>query len=69
MINTRNYLIHFDSTTASKAVFGTEIFYVAERLKILLITHILLQLNIPRESVFRAIKQFSLFTYLKQQKP
>jgi hypothetical protein len=68
VVNTRNYLIHFDPTSASKAVFGTEIFYVAERLRILLITHILLQLNIPRENVYRAITQFNPFTYLKRKR-
>lgn len=69
VVNTRNYLIHFDPISASKAVFGTEIFYVAERLRILLVTHILLQLNIPREDVYRAITQFNQFAYLKWQKP
>ncbi len=68
VVNTRNYLIHFDPTSASKAVFGTEIFYVAERLRILLVTHILLQLNIPRENVYRAITQFHPFAYLKQRR-
>jgi hypothetical protein len=69
VINTRNYLIHFDPASSSKAVFGTEIFYVSERLKILLITHILIQLDIPRENVYGAIKQFNPFTYLKRQTP
>ena len=69
VVNTRNYLIHFDSSSASKAVFGTDIFYIAERLKILLVTHILLQLDIPRENVYRAIKQFNPFSYLKCRKP
>lgn len=68
-INTRNYLIHFDPSSASNAVFGAEIFYTAERLKILLVTHILIQLDIPRENVYRAIKQFNSFTYLKCRKP
>jgi len=68
VVNTRNYLIHFDPTSASKAVFGTEISYVAERLKVLLVTHILIQLDIPRENVYRAIKQFNSFTYLKKRK-
>jgi ApeA N-terminal domain 1 len=68
VVNTRNYLIHFDPISASKAVFGTEIFYVAERLKVLLITHILIQLDIPRENVYRAVKQFTPFAYLKQRK-
>jgi hypothetical protein len=69
VVNTRNYLIHFDPISASKAVFGTEIFYIAERLRILLVTHILLKLDIPRENVYRAIKQFNQFTYLKWKKP
>ncbi len=68
VVNTRNYLIHFDPASASKAVFGTEIFYIAERLKILLVAHILLQLNISQENVYRAIKQFSQFAYLKHKK-
>ena len=69
VINTRNYLIHFDPESSSKAVFGTEIFYISERLKILLITHILIQLDIPRENVYRAIKQFNPFIHLKRQIP
>jgi len=69
VINTRNYLIHFDPASSPKAVFGTEIFYISERPKILLITHILIQLDIPRENVYRAIKQFNPFTYLKRQIP
>lgn len=69
VIKTRNYLMHSDPTSSSKAMFGTEIFHVSERLKILLITHILIQLDIPRENVYRAIKQFNPFTYLKRQTP
>lgn len=69
VINTRNYLIHYDPSSASKAVVGTEIFYTAERLRILLVTHILIQLGIPRENVYCAIKRFNVFTYLKCRKP
>jgi hypothetical protein len=68
VISTRNYLIHFDSSSESKAVFGIDIFYMSERLKILLVTHILIQLHIPRESVYRAVKQFRPFASLKCQK-
>lgn len=68
VITTRNHLIHSDPSSKSKAVSGTEIFYVAERLKILLIAHILLQLNIPKENVYRAVKSFREFSYLKHQK-
>lgn len=65
--DTRNALIHSNPRPNSKAVSGTEIFYVAERLKILLVTHLLLQLNIPKENVYRAINQFDQFTHLKCQ--
>jgi ApeA N-terminal domain 1 len=68
VVDTRNYLIHFDPSSKSKAIFGAEIFYAAERLKILLVTHILIQLNIPRENVYRAIKGFDSFAYLKCRK-
>ncbi|MDA0266952.1 MAG: hypothetical protein O3A14_08315 [Cyanobacteria bacterium] len=69
VVNTRNYLIHFDSSSVSKAVFGSDIFYMAERLKILLATHILIQLNIPRENVYRAINNFNSFSHLKCRTP
>lgn len=65
VIDTRNYLVHYDESSASKAVFGTEIFYLAERLKVLLVTHLLIQLGIPKENVYRAVKQFNPFDYLK----
>lgn len=65
VIGTRNYLVHPDESSASEAVFGTEIFYLAERLKVLLVTHLLIQLGIPKENVYRAVKQFDPFHYLK----
>jgi hypothetical protein len=65
VIGTRNYLVHYDESSASEAVFGTEIFYLAERLKVLLVTHLLIQLGIPKENVYRAVKQFDPFNYLK----
>lgn len=65
VINTRNYLIHYDSASESQAVKGTEIFYIAEQLKIILIAHILLQLGIPKENVYRDIKRFADYEYLK----
>lgn len=65
VINTRNYLIHYDSASESKAVGGSEIHYIAERLKIILIAHILMQLGIPKENVYRDIKRFANFEYLK----
>lgn len=68
VINTRNYLIHYDSASEAKAVEGTEIFYIAERLKIILIAHILLQLGIPKKNVYRDIKRFANFEYLKLKK-
>jgi hypothetical protein len=68
VINTRNYLIHYDSTSEAKAVEGTEIFYIAERLKIILIAHILLQLGLPQKNVYRDIKRFANFEHLKLKK-
>ncbi|MGB5635751.1 MAG: HEPN domain-containing protein [Waterburya sp.] len=65
VINTRNYLIHYDSASKSKAVGESEIHYIAERLKIILIAHILMQLGIPKENVYRDIKRFANFEYLK----
>ena len=65
VINTRNYLIHYDSSSESQAVKGIEIFYIAERLKIILIVHILLQLGIPQKNVYRNIKRFADFKYLR----
>jgi hypothetical protein len=66
VISTRNYLVHFDESSASRAVFGTEVFYLAEKLKILLLTSLLIQLGIPRDNVYRAIKEFNEFSYLKR---
>ncbi len=68
VINTRNYLIHYDSASESKAVGGSEIHYIAERLKIILIAHILMQLGIPKENVYRDIQRFANFEYLKIRK-
>lgn len=65
VINTRNYLIHYDSSSESQAVKGIKIHYLAERLKIILIAHILLQLGMPRNVVGRDIKRFANFEYLK----
>jgi hypothetical protein len=65
VINTRNYLIHYDENSASNAAVGTEIFYLAEKLKILLLVHLLIQIGIPKEDVFAAIKRFDPFNYLK----
>ncbi|MBD2335566.1 hypothetical protein H6G64_00995 [Calothrix sp. FACHB-156] len=67
VISTRNYLIHYDESSASKAVFGSEIFYLAQRLKILLLTHILINIGNPQESVYLAIKGFEPFQYLKKR--
>ncbi|MFM2315567.1 MAG: hypothetical protein RLZZ04_4845 [Cyanobacteriota bacterium] len=68
VINTRNYLIHYDSVSERQAAKGAEIFYIAEQLKIILIAHILLQLGIPKEIVYRDIKRFASFEYLKLKK-
>lgn len=67
VIGTRNYLIHFDESSASSVVFGTEVFYLAEKLKVLLLTSLLIQFGIPRDNVYRAIKQFNEFSYLKRR--
>jgi hypothetical protein len=66
VISTRNYLVHFGETSTPRAVFGTEVFYLAEKVKILLLTSLLIQLGIPRDNVYRAIKQFNEFSYLKR---
>ena len=65
VINTRNYLIHYDSASESQAVKGIEIFYIAERLRIILIVYILLQLDISKDNVYRNIKKFADFEYLR----
>ncbi|MDJ0798723.1 MAG: hypothetical protein QNJ51_18205 [Calothrix sp. MO_167.B12] len=67
VISTRNYLIHYDESSASKAVVGNEIFYLAQRLKVLLLTHILIQIGIPKYNVYKAIKRFEPFNYLKSR--
>lgn len=64
---TRNYAVHFNSYEREKeyVVSGSGIFYLSERLKVLLITNILLQLDIPREEVYQAVLYFNSFDYLK----
>ena len=63
VLKARNYLIH-----SNKGSADPEIIYVAERLKIILITHLLLKLGIPRENVYKSIKEFRQFEYLKCKK-
>jgi len=64
--DTRNYLTHFkEPHEMEKVLYGTDIFYLSERLKILLIAHIFLQLDIPRDRVYEIIKRFDPFDYLK----
>jgi hypothetical protein len=67
VIATRNYAVHFNPYDSEKddIVYGSDIYYLSERLKILLITNILLQLDIPREEVYQAILKFEPFHYLK----
>lgn len=68
VVDIRNELTHWDKTSTYQAVAGEELFYMAERLKVLLLTHILLQLDIPREVVYKSVTTFSEFNYLKIQK-
>lgn len=66
VVDTRNYLVHFDQNSITKVVLdSTGMFHLAERLKIILITHILIQLDIPRENIYRTIKNFSAFEFLR----
>lgn len=67
-IATRNYAVHFNpyENEKDKIVYGNDIYYLAERLKVLLIANILLQLDLPREEVYQAILRFEPFCYLKQ---
>jgi len=65
VVDTRNYLIHFDPSLSPKVASGTEIFYLGEKLKIILIANIFIQLGMPREKVVSLINSFSEFNYLK----
>lgn len=67
VIATRNYAVHFNSYEHEKehVVSGSGVFYLSERLKVLLITNILLQLGISREEVYNAVLCFNSFHYLK----
>ncbi|MGQ4647541.1 ApeA N-terminal domain 1-containing protein [Lyngbya aestuarii] len=68
VVETRNYLIHFDANSAAQAVLdGSGMFRLAEQLKIILITHVLIQLDIPRENIYRAVKQFNRFAELRHR--
>ena len=65
VINTRNYLIHYDESSRNNAVLDSQLFYLAQRLKVLLIVQILIQIGISRTTVYTAVKQFDSFEYLK----
>jgi hypothetical protein len=68
VVDIRNELTHWDKTSIYQAVGGEELFYMAEKLKILLLTHILLQLDIPKEVAYKSVTTFPEFNYLKIQK-
>lgn len=68
VINTRNYWTHFTLKVKPKAVSGVDVFYLAERIRVLLTAHFLLQLEISTDEVYTAINQFEGFQYLKVQK-
>lgn len=64
-INTRNYWTHFTLKIKPKAVSGVDIFYLAERIRVILTAHFLLQLEIPKDEVYSAINQFDGFEHLQ----
>lgn len=64
VIEARNNLTHLSSPF--KTVPGLDAFYMAERLKVLLATHLLIQIDIPRENVYQAVNRFAPFSFLKK---
>lgn len=62
---TRNYVVHFDPNEHAKVVYGTGLFYLGEQVKVLLLTQILLQLCVSKETAYKAINEFQPFHYLK----
>ena len=65
VINTRNYWTHFTLEVKPRAVSGVNVFYLAERIRVILTAHFLLQLEISTDEVYTAINQFEEFEYLK----
>jgi hypothetical protein len=68
--NTRNYLTHYDTTLESKAVQRPELFYLTERLQILLLLLILNELEIGQDKIYEFILRGSnrLFNHLIHRK-
>jgi ApeA N-terminal domain 1 len=65
IVNTRNYLTHYDEDLKDKAVQGEGLYYLNERLKLFLIILLLDQLGIPRNDIFEIINNHGRFNYLK----
>jgi len=49
--DSRNYYTHYDSKLISKAIKGSELFYLTEKLKIILIALILKESGFHREQI------------------
>lgn len=61
--NSRNYYTHYDARLEKKALKGSELYYLTERLKILLLTLLLKETNIVDEKVIQIITEGSHFLF------
>jgi len=60
VVDTRNYLTHYDPAYAEKAVHGRQLFYLTQRLKVLLECCLLRELGFPDPFILERIEKVSV---------
>ncbi len=66
VVNTRNYLTHYDKSLEEKAKFGEKLYVLVQKIKFLLEICFLVELELPAETVKKLVSRNHRYQFLKR---